>query len=175
MFKIELSDITISGLKNQLEHHLNMIKAFATSAIEKEIVKEEPATTAEATEAAPAKGKRGPKPKTLAESNPYPQPAPAEESKSTLFKQLAEKRDAAFKVEEPASEPKAEPAPVASISYKQVSDATLEAIKMHGRDKVIGMLNEDFKAPTARDLRPEQYAKYLEALTLIGGDNTDLV
>lgn len=174
MFKIELSDITLSGLKSQLEHHLTMIKAYATSAIEQELVKETPVSET----AAPAKGKRGPKPKTLAETESYPQPPVEEGPKTTLFKQLAEKRDAAFKT---AEQPETTVGAVAqqatpSISYKQVSDATLEAIKSHGRDKVVGIINSEFKAPSARDLKPDQYASFLERLSTLGADDgNDLV
>jgi hypothetical protein len=53
------------------------------------------------------------------------------------------------------------------IEYPVVSAAITAAVGKHGRDAVIALL-EPFKAKSGKDLKPEQYAEFLEKLSGIG-------
>lgn len=74
----------------------------------------------------------------------------------------AEKAATTKKTEKAASTPAAEPEAEA-IPYETVKTATLEFIKVKGRDAFTALAAQ-FGVGSAKDLKPEQYAEYLEKL-----------
>jgi hypothetical protein len=55
-----------------------------------------------------------------------------------------------------------------AIEYPVVSAAITAAVGTHGRDAVLALLKDGYGAKSGKDLKPEQYAEFLEKLEAIG-------